>query len=77
MTKLILFLRTICSFSGWSCIVYQPAWNVLSSAMKIEQAWGQRQKKLHLAPQLNTYTVGNFSNTIDVFNMAKYPTSDL
>jgi hypothetical protein len=51
MTKLILFLRTICSFSGWPCLVYQPAWNVLSSAMKIEQVWGQRQKKkLHLAP---------------------------
>lgn len=49
MTKPIQFLHTICSFSGWSCLVYQAAWNVLSSAMKIERVWGQTQKKKHLA----------------------------
>lgn len=45
MNKPIQFLHTICSFSGWSCLVYQPAWNVLSSAMKIERECGQRPKK--------------------------------
>lgn len=61
MTKPIQFLHTICSFSGWSCLVYQPAWNVLSSTMKIERERGQRQKKkLRLALQLNTYSVGDF-----------------
>jgi len=45
MTKPIQFLHTICSFSGWSCLVYQPAWNVLSSAVKIERECGQRQEK--------------------------------
>ena len=48
MTKPIRFLHTIFSFSGWSCLVYQPAWNVLSSAMKIERECGQRQKKTSL-----------------------------
>ena len=63
MNKPIQFLHTICSFSGWSCLVYQPAWNVLSSAMKIERECGQRpkkKKKIHLTLQLNTYSVGNF-----------------
>jgi hypothetical protein len=45
MTKPIQFLHTICSFSGWSCLVYQPAWNVLSSAMKIERVRGQTHQK--------------------------------
>jgi hypothetical protein len=78
MTKPIRFLHAICPFSGWSCLVYQPAWNVLSSAMKIERECGQSpQKNASRGTAVKHIFCRRFLKYYRLFNIVKYLTSDL